>query len=70
MPFYEIEKDYAVQMKNENIKPIYALVDTTIFMKGQIENDTLIRKNLVEGLIKKVASHLSANIGYDQDGSW
>ena len=49
----KLKKDYAVQMKNENVKPIYALVDTTIFMKGQIENDTLIRKNLVEGAYKK-----------------
>ncbi|MBP6312790.1 MAG: peptidylprolyl isomerase [Flavobacteriales bacterium] len=49
----KLKKDYAVVVKNEDLKPIYALVDTTIFMKGQIENDTLIRKNLVEGVYKK-----------------
>ncbi|MBK7296859.1 MAG: peptidylprolyl isomerase [Flavobacteriales bacterium] len=49
----KLKKDYGVQVKKENIKPIYALVDTTIFMKGQTLNDTLIRKNLEEGIYKK-----------------
>lgn len=49
----KLKTDYGVQVKKENVKPLYALVDTTIFKKGLIENDTLIRKELVEGVYKK-----------------
>ncbi|MEZ4805965.1 MAG: peptidylprolyl isomerase [Flavobacteriales bacterium] len=49
----KLKKEYAVQVRAENLKPLYALVDTTIFKKGTSVTDTLIRKNLVEGKYTK-----------------
>lgn len=48
-----LKKEYAVQVKSENVKPLYALVDSTIFKKGTATTDTILRKDLKEGPFTK-----------------
>lgn len=48
-----LKKDYGFMTYPKNIKPLYKLVDTTIFAKGNATTDTLIRKQVVEGPFMK-----------------
>ena len=45
----QLRKEYKYTPMTKNLKPVYALVDSTIFMKGSNVNDTLLRRNTVEG---------------------
>ncbi|MEO8066885.1 MAG: peptidylprolyl isomerase [Flavobacteriales bacterium] len=47
----QLRKDYKYTPVTKNLKPVYALVDSTIFMKGSNISDTLLRRNVVEGPI-------------------
>jgi peptidyl-prolyl cis-trans isomerase SurA len=48
-----LRKDYAFVSYPKNMKAVYKLVDTTIFLKGSSTTDTLIRKQVVEGPFTK-----------------
>jgi peptidyl-prolyl cis-trans isomerase SurA len=45
----KLRTDYAVEVQMKNLKPVYALVDTSIFKKGTATTDTLVRSKFVEG---------------------
>jgi len=45
----KLKKEYGVRVLAENLKPVHALVDTTIFKKGTAATDTLARRDVVEG---------------------
>lgn len=49
----KLKKDYGVKITKENLKPIYAMVDSTIFKKGTSTADTLVRKQVIEGPFTK-----------------
>ena len=49
----QIKKEYHYTPYTANLKPIYPLVDTTVFKKGAVEMDTLLRADLVEGPLTK-----------------
>ena len=56
-----LKREYGVKQFPENLKPLYALVDTTIFKKGTAVTDTLKRSKVVEGPITK------GNVRYDRE---
>ncbi|MFZ1689194.1 MAG: peptidylprolyl isomerase, partial [Flavobacteriales bacterium] len=45
----QLRKDYKYTPVMKNIKPLYAMIDSTIFMKGSNLSDTLLRSQVVEG---------------------
>lgn len=45
----KLRKEYGVVPNPKLLKPVYALVDTTIFKKGTATTDTLLRRNFQEG---------------------
>ncbi|MCB9170752.1 MAG: peptidylprolyl isomerase [Flavobacteriales bacterium] len=45
----ELRKDYHFTPDPKALKPIVAMLDSTIFQKGSVVMDTLIRKNVAEG---------------------
>ncbi|MBL7963688.1 MAG: peptidylprolyl isomerase [Flavobacteriales bacterium] len=47
----KLRKDYNYQPNDKNVKALYALVDSTIFKKGTVVSDTLVRKNVKEGVV-------------------
>jgi len=47
----ELRKEYKYAPMLKNMKPVYAMVDSTIFLKGTNLNDTILRRNTVEGPI-------------------
>jgi peptidyl-prolyl cis-trans isomerase SurA len=49
----KLKREYGVVQQPENLKPLYALVDSTIFKKGTATTDTLRRSKVVEGPITK-----------------
>lgn len=44
-----LKKEYGVKVQRENLKSVYALVDSTIFKKGTATTDTILRKEYKEG---------------------
>ncbi|MFN3875616.1 MAG: peptidylprolyl isomerase, partial [Flavobacteriales bacterium] len=48
-----LRKEYGFVAYPKNIKPLYALLDTTVFKKGTSVTDTIIRKQFVEGPFMK-----------------
>jgi peptidyl-prolyl cis-trans isomerase SurA len=45
----KLRMDYGVVVRTKNLKPVYALVDTSIFKKGTATTDTIVRSKFVEG---------------------
>ncbi|MCW5898846.1 MAG: peptidylprolyl isomerase [Flavobacteriales bacterium] len=45
----KLRADYKVVERRENLRPLYALVDSTIFKKGTTKHDTIARRDLKEG---------------------
>ena len=52
-----LKKDYSFVMYPKNSKPLYALVDSTIFKKGASTTDTIVRSKFVEGPFMKGNVH-------------
>ncbi len=44
-----LRKDYGYTAYPQNLKAVYAMIDSSVFKKGTSVSDTLIRKNVVEG---------------------
>lgn len=44
-----LRKEYAFVSYPQNLKAVYAMVDTTVFKKGTAVTDTILRKQFVEG---------------------
>lgn len=49
----QLRKDYKYTPVSKNMKPLYALVDSTIFLKGTSVSDTMLRRNTVEGPVMR-----------------
>jgi peptidyl-prolyl cis-trans isomerase SurA len=47
----KLKKEYHYTPQPKNMKSVYALVDSTIFKKGNTVTDTLLRKDAVEGKV-------------------
>lgn len=45
----KLKRDYHYSPYPANVKALYKLVDTTVFMKGAVITDTLLRKDVAEG---------------------
>ena len=45
----KLRSDYGVVVRTKNLKPVHALLDTTIFKKGTASTDTLVRSKFQEG---------------------
>ena len=45
----KLRREYGVTTRTKNLKPVHALVDSSIFKKGSATVDTLVRRDLVEG---------------------
>ncbi|MBK8612288.1 MAG: peptidylprolyl isomerase [Flavobacteriales bacterium] len=46
-----LKKDYHFTPYTKDVKALYKMVDTTIFLKGTAITDTLIRKDVTEGIV-------------------
>ena len=44
-----LRKEYGYTAYPQNVKPLIALIDTSVFKKGTSVSDTLLRKNVAEG---------------------
>lgn len=49
----KLKREYDFVVFPGNVKQVYALVDTTIFKKGTATTDTMLRKQMVEGVFVK-----------------
>jgi peptidyl-prolyl cis-trans isomerase SurA len=47
----KLKKDYHFTPYPANVKALYKMVDSTVFMKGNVVTDTLIRKDVTEGIV-------------------
>jgi peptidyl-prolyl cis-trans isomerase SurA len=47
----KLKRDYHYTPYPANVKALYKLVDTTVFMKGAVITDTLLRKDVAEGTV-------------------
>ncbi len=47
----KLKKDYHYTAYPANVKALYKLVDTTVYMKGAVITDTLLRKDVTEGIV-------------------
>jgi peptidyl-prolyl cis-trans isomerase SurA len=47
----KLKKDYHFTPYPANVKALYKMVDSTVFMKGNVITDTLIRKDVTEGIV-------------------
>jgi hypothetical protein len=46
-----LKKDYHYTPYPANVKALYKLVDSTVFLKGSVITDTLLRKDVTEGIV-------------------
>lgn len=49
----QLRKEYKYSADPRNLKPLVALLDSSIFQKGSQVVDTMLRKDVVEGLVKR-----------------
>jgi peptidyl-prolyl cis-trans isomerase SurA len=47
----KLKKDYHFTPYPANVKALYKMVDSTVFMKGNVIADTLIRRDVTEGIV-------------------
>lgn len=65
----KLKKEYRYTPTLANLKAVYPLVDTTIFKKGTVIMDTLLRKDVVEGPFMRNKAMYDREInGVIQDG--